>query len=178
MATAAAAKPGGPGPAEEAFVLTRELDAPRELVWRAFTEPGHLIHWWGPKGFEVRECKVDLRPGGLFRYALRSPDGQDMWGRFVYREITPPERLVYIVSFTDERGNIARHPWSPTWPLQVLGTLTFAEQGGRTTVTIRWSAHEASEEERATFAAGRDSIRGGWTGTMDQLAAYLATVER
>jgi uncharacterized protein YndB with AHSA1/START domain len=163
--------------AADEFVLTRELDAPRELVWRAFTEPERLIHWWGPKGFTVRDCHVDLRPGGHFRYALRSPDGQDLWGRLVYREIAPPERLVFIVSFTDQQGRIARHPWSPSWPLEILSTVTFAERDGRTTLTIRWVPHEASETERQTFAAGRDGIRAGWTGTLDQLAAYLANAK-
>jgi uncharacterized protein YndB with AHSA1/START domain len=163
--------------AADEFVLTRDLDAPRELVWKAFTQPERLIHWWGPKGFTTHHATVDLRPGGHFRYGLRSPDGQDMWGRFVYREITPPERLVFIVSFTDEHGNIARHPWSPSWPLEILSTVIFAERAGRTTLTVRWVPHEASETERQTFAAGRDSIRQGWTGTLDQLAAYLANAK-
>jgi uncharacterized protein YndB with AHSA1/START domain len=98
-------------------------------------------------------------------------------GRLVYREIAPPERLVFIVSFTDEQGRIARHPWSPSWPLEILSTVTFAERDGRTTLTVRWVPHEASETERQTFAAGRDGIRAGWTGTLDQLAAYLANAK-
>jgi uncharacterized protein YndB with AHSA1/START domain len=159
------------------FVMSRVLDAPRELVWRAFTEPAHLRQWWGPKGFEVLHCQVDLRPGGRFHYQLRAPNGQEMWGRFIYREIVPPERLVYIVSFSDPQGGVTRHPWSPSWPLHTLGTLTFAEHAGRTTLTLRWTAYEATAEELATFAAGLDSVRQGWTGTLDQLAAHLAAVQ-
>lgn len=162
------------GAQESGFVISRVFDAPRELVWKAFTEAERLKHWWGPKGFTIGKCEVDLRPGGIFRYSLRSPDGQDMWGRFVYREIAAPERLVAIVSFTDEQGEIARHPLSPSWPLEILSTLTFAEHGSGTKLTVRWAPHNATEAERQTFEAGHDSMRQGWTGTLDQLADYLA----
>lgn len=159
------------------FVTSRVLEAPRELVWRAFTDPAHLLRWWGPKGFDVLTCEVDLRPGGRFLYHLRSLDGQDMWGRFIYREIAPPERLVFVVSFSDATGGVTRHPWSATWPLQTLSTLTFAEHEGRTTLTLHWTPFEATEEERATFAAGRESMRQGWDGTLDQLEAHLAEIQ-
>jgi uncharacterized protein YndB with AHSA1/START domain len=167
--------------AEEAtaseFVMARVFDAPRALLWAAFTEAERLRHWWGPKGFTVRHCELDLRPGGIFHYGLRSADGKDMWGRFVYREIVPPERLVFIVSFSDEAGNVTRHPWNPDWPLQMLSTVSFTEQDGRTTVTVRWVPHAATELERKTFEAGRESMRQGWTGTLDQLTEYLASAE-
>jgi uncharacterized protein YndB with AHSA1/START domain len=97
-----------------------------------------------------------------------------MWGKWVYREIAEPERLVFIVSFSDEKGGITRHPFSAEWPLQTLSTVLFAESGGKTTVTVRWAPFEATEAERKTFAAGHDSMRMGWTGTMEQLAEYLA----
>jgi uncharacterized protein YndB with AHSA1/START domain len=97
-----------------------------------------------------------------------------MWGRFVYREIAPPERLVFIVSFSDAQAGVTRHPWSPTWPLQVLSTVTFVEERDGTLLTVRWTPWEAAAEELATFDAGRDSMRQGWTGTLDQLEAHLA----
>lgn len=99
--------------AENEFVITRTFDAPRDLVWKAHTEPERLKQWWGPKGFTMLSCKVDLRPGGLFHYGMRSPDGQVMWGKFIYREIVKPERLVFIVSFSDEKGGTTRHPLAP-----------------------------------------------------------------
>ena len=99
----------------EQFVITRVFDASRERVWEAFTKPEHLQHWWGPKGFTMRTIKLDLRPGGMFHYSMRSPDGKEMWGKFAYREIAPPERLVFVTSFSDEAGNITRHPFSATW---------------------------------------------------------------
>jgi uncharacterized protein YndB with AHSA1/START domain len=137
-------------------------------VWKAFTESERLMHWWGPKGFTMRVARLDLRPGGVFHHGLRSPDGRDMWGKFVYREIVAPERLVFVVSFTDEKGNLVRHPLSPTWPLEVLNTMTLHD--GKTTLTLRAVPINATEEERKTFEAGRGSLKQGFTGTLDQLA--------
>jgi uncharacterized protein YndB with AHSA1/START domain len=156
------------------FVISRVFDAPRELVWRAFTECEHLMHWWGPKGFTMVSCKLDLRPGGVFHYCLQSPDGQKMWGKFIYREILPPERLVHTVSFSDENQGVTRHPMSPTWPLETLADATLTERDGKTTLTVRWRPHDATDDERAMFDASHDDMRQGWTGTMDQLADYLA----
>ena len=156
------------------FVISRTFDAPRDLVWKAFTHPERMKQWWGPKGFTVIASKMDLRPGGTYHYGMRAPDGSAMWGKFVYQEITPPQRMVLINSFSDEAGGITRHPMAPNWPLQMLSTFTFENVGGKTKFTVRWSPHNATEEERKVFAASHDSMRGGWGGTMDQLAAYLA----
>jgi uncharacterized protein YndB with AHSA1/START domain len=96
-------------------------------------------------------------------------------GKFVYREIVAPERLVFIVSFSDEKGGVTRHPWNASWPLETLSTVTFEEQGGKTKVTVQWVPHtSATELERKTFEEGRQGMQQGWTGTMDQFAAYLA----
>jgi uncharacterized protein YndB with AHSA1/START domain len=158
----------------EAFVITREFDAPRQRVWKAWTEAERLKQWWGPAGFKVHTCKVDLRPGGVFLYGMKAPDGSDMWGKFVYREIVAPERLVFIVSFSDPKGGVTRHPSSPDWPLEMLSTVTFREQGGKTKITVQWLPHDSSTElERKTFEEGRPSMHQGWTGTLDQFADYL-----
>jgi uncharacterized protein YndB with AHSA1/START domain len=160
--------------AAEEFVITREFDAPRDLVFKAWTEPERLARWWGPKGFTLNVAKVDLRPGGMFHYGMVGPDGSEMWGKFIYREIAPPERMVFIVSFSDESGGTTRHPMAPAWPLQMINTLTLTERDGKTMITLRGCAYEATEEERATYKAGHKSMQGGFTGTFDQLAAYLA----
>jgi uncharacterized protein YndB with AHSA1/START domain len=160
------------------FVISRVFDAPRDLVWKAFTEPEHMRQWWGPKGFKVIASKMDLRVGGTYHYGLESPDGKPMWGKFVYREITPPERLVFISSFSDENAGVTRHPMAPNWPLEMLSTFTFEEQpGGKTKFTVRWTPYNATEEETKVFEAGRDGMTQGWSGTMEQLAAYLATAK-
>jgi uncharacterized protein YndB with AHSA1/START domain len=157
------------------FEISRVFDAPRDKVWRAWTEAERLKHWWGPKGFVVTHCKVDLRPGGMMHYCLRTPDGNEMWGKFVYREIMKPERLVWINSFSDKDGGTTVHPMSPDWPREMLSTALFEEQGGKTRLTVRWVPVDTSTEtERKTFEEGRDSMKTGWTGTFEQFAAYLA----
>ncbi len=159
--------------AEKAFVISRVFEAPRELVWKAWTEPERMMRWWGPKGSEMLNAKIDLRPGGVFHYCMRY-NGQDMWGKFVYREIAAPERIVLVNSFSDEKGGLTRHPMSPTWPIEMLSTFTLSERDGKTTVTIQWVPLSPTEEERKTFEAGFGSMQQGWTGTLDQLAQYLA----
>jgi uncharacterized protein YndB with AHSA1/START domain len=157
------------------FVISRVFDAPRELLWECFTDPGRMKQWWGPRGVTVVAAKMDLRPGGTYHYGMSMPNGQVMWGKFVYREITAPERLVLVNSFSDEAGGITRHPMSPTWPLELLTTFTFEEEPvGKTKLTVRWSPINATEAEQQTFDAGHDSMRQGWGGTLDQLGAYLS----
>ena len=157
-----------------ALVIERIFDAPRELVWKAWTEPARLAQWWGPKGFDMQVARMDFRPGGVFHYSMRSPAGQELWGKFVYREIVAPERLVFINSFADEQGNVQRNPMSPTWPLEILNVLTLAEDAGRTTLTIRGGPHSATEIERQTFAGAQANVQSGFKGTLDQLADHLA----
>jgi uncharacterized protein YndB with AHSA1/START domain len=157
------------------LVITRVFEAPRDLVFKAWTERERLMRWWGPKRFTMVSCTLDLRPGGLFHYCVRSPAGKDLWGKLVYREIVAPQRLVFVVSFSDEEGKTRRNPWSPDWPLEVLNSVTFAEHGGRTTVTMWAVPINATEVERKTFEAGHDSVRLGTAGTLDRLAAELAS---
>lgn len=159
----------------EPFVLTREFDAPLDLVWRAWTERERFARWFGPKGIKVNLAKFDLRPGGICHYSMTTPDGNEMWGKAVYREIVPQQKLVWINSFSNPEGGITRHPFTKDpWPLQLLTVVTFSANGDRTVVTVNWLPYESGEDERRVFDAGRDSMKGGWGGTMEQLAAYLA----
>jgi uncharacterized protein YndB with AHSA1/START domain len=99
-----------------------------------------------------------------------------MWGLFRFREIVPPERMVLVDLFSDETGGITRHPLHQDWPLEMRTTFTFEELPGRKTrFTTRWQAHNATPKEQTTFDANHDSMRMGWTGTLDQLTAYLQT---
>jgi uncharacterized protein YndB with AHSA1/START domain len=156
------------------FVIARTFDAPRERVWDAFTDQERMKKWWGPKGFTVIHSKMDLRVGGTYHYGMRAPDGSAIWGRFVYREIVRPERIVLVNSFSDEAGGVTRHPGHINWPLEMVTTFTFTEERGRTKLTVKWVPLNATEAERRTFDEGRESMRQGWTGTLDQLTAYLA----
>lgn len=156
------------------FVISRVFDAPRELVWKCFTDPEHMRQWWGPKGVTVPTSKMDLRPGGTYHYAMKTPDGALMWGKMVYREISPRDRIVFINSFSDEAGGTTRHPMAPTWPLEMLSVFTFEDTpDGKTRFTVRWSPHNPTDEEQRTFDAGHDSMRQGWGGTLDKLQGYL-----
>ncbi|HYZ33284.1 MAG TPA: SRPBCC domain-containing protein [Crenalkalicoccus sp.] len=161
---------------DDAFVITRTLDAPRDRVWDVWTRLEHLERWFGPKGVTLFGCSLDLRPGGTFHYGMRGSDGfGEHWGRWVFREIAPLERLVFLVSFSDEAGGITRNPWDAVWPLRMLSTVIFAAEGPRrTTVTVHWEPFEATEAERAAFAAGHASMRQGWGGTLEKLETYLA----
>jgi uncharacterized protein YndB with AHSA1/START domain len=159
---------------EDALVITRTFDAPRELVFKAWTDREHLMKWWGPKGFEVAHCTNDLRPGGTMHYGLRGPGGAMMWGKWVYREVAPPHRLSFVASFSDEQGGVTRAPFFDVWPLETLSTITFTEQDGKTTVTMRGIPINENDAERAKFKDMHPSMQQGWSGTLDQLAAHLA----
>jgi uncharacterized protein YndB with AHSA1/START domain len=161
-------------PGNDPLVINRIFDAPRALVFTAWTDPEHLKRWWGPAGCEIGTCKVDLRPDGSFLYSIRMPNGPEMWGKFVYREITPPERLVFLSCFSGPNGNIARHPFSPTWPLEILNTVTFAEETGKTRLTLLANPVNATPEELKTFYEGRVFLEKGLIGSFEQLAAHLA----
>jgi uncharacterized protein YndB with AHSA1/START domain len=121
--------------------------------------------------------KLEFRPGGMFHYAMSYQPGRDMYGRFIYREIVAPERIVFVNSFSDADGGITRAPFPQLegkWPLEVLNTMTLAERDGRTTLSLVGGPINATEEERRIFAGMHDSMRQGFGGTFDQLADYLA----
>ncbi len=158
---------------KESFVLTRVIDAPPDSVFKAWTDPERLKRWWGPSGCEVGTCKVDLRPGGSFLYSMRMPNAPEMWGKFVYQEITPPERLVFVSSFADSHGNVMRHPFNATWPMETLNTVTFAEEFGKTRLTLLAVPIHATPQELKSFGEGKVYLEKGLAGTFDQLAEYL-----
>jgi uncharacterized protein YndB with AHSA1/START domain len=154
----------------EELVITRVFDAPRDLVFKAWTDPTQLMRWWGPNGFTTPSLTVDLRVGGVFHYCMRSPDGQDYWGLGVYREIAPSEKIVYTDSFADAQGNPAppsQYGMSASHPAESLVTVTFTEQHGQTSVTVRQTVSDAVEE--------RAGMEQGWTEMLERLADDLAT---
>ena len=156
-------------PAEQALVITRVFDAPRELVWKAWTECERLTRWWGQKGFTTPFCKIDLRPGGVFHYCMRSPEGRDFWGKGIYREFVEPERIVFTDFFADEEGDpvpATHYGMSRDWPAEMLVTVTFAEHGGKTKVTLQHAGVPSGAES--------DSCEAGWTESLERLAEYLA----
>jgi uncharacterized protein YndB with AHSA1/START domain len=158
------------------LIISRVINAPRELVFKSFTESDRLMQWWGPKGYTMKVANLDLSPGGAFHYSMMSPEGMEVWGKFNYREIIAPEKIVFTNSFSDKDGNVTRHPLSPSWPLEVFKMLTFTEDEAKTILTLVGGPVNATEEEIKTFEAGRSSIHKGFAGTFDQLDAYLANI--
>jgi len=171
-------KPPAPMPPGIPFVTSRVFDAPRQLVWQAWTDIEHLKRWFGPKGFTMPVAFLDFRPGGIFHYGMKSPSGDMMWGKWTFREIVAPEKLVVIVSFSDEKRGVTRHPMAPAWPLETLSTTTFSEAAGKTTVRLEWAPHNATAAEMKLFGDSHASMTQGWGGTMDQLSAYLTGLKQ
>jgi uncharacterized protein YndB with AHSA1/START domain len=154
---------------ERELVITRIFDAPHELVWKAWTEPERSMRWWGPKNFTSPVSKIDLRVGGTYLNCMRSPEGQDYWSTGVYREIVPMERIVYTDSFADEKGNVVpatHYGMGPDFPLEMLVSVTFEEDGGRTKMTLRHVGIPAGRMSELTEA--------GWNESFDKLAEVLA----
>ena len=158
------------------FVITRVFNAPRKLIFDAFTQPKHLAHWWGPKGMALEVINLDLRPDGIFHYGMKTPDGHEMFGVFKYIEIVSPEKIVFINAFADKDGNLIRAPFNPLWPLEVYNVWTLTEENGKTTLTLKGRPHNASDEENKMFEAGMPSMQQGFGGTFDQLETYLETI--
>lgn len=151
------------------LVITRIFQAPRELVWKAWTDPEHVMRWWGPEGYTSPACRIDLRVGGSCVFCMRSPEGQDYWSTGVYRELVEPERIVVTDSFADEHGNPvpASHYGMPgDWPVEMLVTVTFEEHEGGTRMTLTHEGIPAGEMGEMTSA--------GWNQSFDKLAAALA----
>lgn len=154
------------------LVITRVFDAPRELVWKAWTDPEHMMRWWGPKDFTSPACKIDFRVGGKYLFCMRSPEGRDFWSTGVYREIVPLERIVCTDSFADEDGNVvpaSHYGMGDDFPLEVLVTVTFEEHDGKTKMTLRHVGVPAGEMGELTGA--------GWSQSFDKLANTLSQGE-
>ena len=153
--------------AAKPLAITRVLDAPRILVFRAWTEREHLVNWWGqPKGATMPYCRGDVRVGGGLHFRVNLPDGNVVWGKSVYREIVEPARVVLLDYFSDEHGNIVEPP--PGLPKESVITATFVERDGRTTVTVEHAgAEQASKEDQAAY-------QQGWGESLDRMAEDLA----
>jgi len=163
-----AASPGAA--AEDELVIERVFDAPRELVWQAWTDPEHFVQWWGPDGFTTPFCTIDLRVGGQMRFCMSSPEYGDFWAGGVFYEIDPPSSLVYGDYFTDEQGNRvspSHYNMSPDFPEETLTTVTFEEAGeGRTKMTLRQGIPSTLAEQSGAME--------GWSQSFDRLVAFLA----
>lgn len=169
-----------PTTAIKPYIISREFNAPRALVWKVNTQAEHLEKWLGPEGVTGFTKTMDFRVGGKYHYAQRIADGSfNAWGLMTYLEITPMDRIVSMQSFSDEQGGITAHPLAPTWPKVMHWVMDFEDLGNdRTRLTITWRPVEgSSDEELAMFDGARSGMDGGWKGTFDKLDAYLNTVK-
>ena len=144
-------------PSDLEIVMTREFDAPRDLVFEAHTSCEHMSRWWGPRKYEIASCEIDFRPGGKWRIVQRGPDGDEHAFRGEFREIVPPERLVWTFEYEPYAGHIS------------VDTLTLDEHDGKTTITAV-SRFDSVEERDAMLKSGMSE---GAAETYDRLDEYL-----
>jgi uncharacterized protein YndB with AHSA1/START domain len=144
-------------PSNDELMITRVFDAPRDLVFRMWTDPRHAMHWWGPRDYPAVHMEIDARPGGKWRHCLRATeDGRNLWQNGIFRDIVVPERLVFTFAWEEdgERG------------LETLVTVTFVDEGGKTRVTFHHAPFQSVGE--------RDGHQGGWTSGFDRLDEFLS----
>ncbi len=153
---------------EREIVITRTFDAPRASVWKAWSDPEHFTKWWGPKDFTSPDPKMDFREGGKYLWCMLGPDGKPFYSTGVYREIVPLERLVLTDSFADADGNVvpaSEYGMEGDWPDELLVTVTFEEQDGKTKMTLRQTGIPEGEMSEMTTT--------GWNQSFDKLAESL-----
>ncbi len=146
------------------LVITRIFNAPVELVWKMWTEPKHVMKWWGPKDFTAPVCKIDFRVGGNYHNCMRSKEGQDFWSTGTYLEIVPLKKIVCTDSFADEKGNkvhASELGFTGEWPLELIVTMTFEDMNGKTKFTLTHSGLPEGEVRSMTGA--------GWSESFDKL---------
>lgn len=157
------------------YVLEREFAAPRELVWRAWTDAELLPRWYGP-GAETIIHRLDVEPGGLWLVEMRWGDNAH-FQRAEYTEVEPPDRLVWLHSVADADWNVIANPMMADWPRVLLTTLNLEEAGGSTRMRFTWVPEEASEAEIACFGAAVGGMDKGWSTGMDLLAEILSELQ-
>ena len=145
--------------ADRELTVSRVIDAPRVLVFKAWTDPEQIARWWGPKGFTTIDYDMDIRPGGAYRLRMRSPEGTDHRKRGVYREVREPERIVFTFAWEEPDGRLGH---------ELLVTVTFEAVGAKTRLTL----HQAIFDSTANC----ESHVAGWTSCLERFGEYMTTV--
>lgn len=159
---------------QQELVMSRIFSVPREEIWKAWTEPDMAKKWWGPREFTAPVIQIDLRVGGKYVNCMRSPDGIDYWGTGVYKEVSPPKRLVLTDSFADEKGNIvsaAFYGMDIGFPMESIITVTLDEVDGKTKFTMKYDDVSAMKDEDL------QGMKLGWSESFDKLEEYLSRQE-
>lgn len=156
------------------FTIGHLAPAPREHVWDAWTQKEQLEQWFGPAGCSIVRSTLDLTVGGAYHYGIGLLDGGVMWGKWVFQTVDQPGHLAWHHAFSEEAGEaITRHPYSPTWPLEMTADLRFTAKGEQTEITLTMRAINTTEIERLTWEENLGSLNIGWGGTFAQLDTYL-----
>jgi len=149
----------------QGLIIERIFDAPRQQVWKAWTDPEQVKRWWGPKDFTAPFAELDLRVGGKYLFLMRSPEGKDYWSTGTYREIVPMEKIVATDSFSDEKGNVvpaSNYGMTGDWPLELIVTVTFEDQDKKTKMTLNHVGFPPGEPREMAYE--------GWNQSFDKLA--------
>lgn len=150
------------------LVIERIFDAPKERLWKAWTDPEQMKRWWGPEEFTAPYAKIDFRVGGKYLFCMRSPEGKDYWSTGKYREIISMQKIVYIDSFADEKGKVVSADYygmSADYPKEMLVTVTFEDLGGKTKQILRHVGFPDAEN--------LEGARIGWSTSFEKLARVL-----
>ncbi len=160
------------------FVIERSFPVSQKRLFDVCSKVEHLKQWMAPAGMNVVKAEQSLKPGGIYHYGLAMPDGNTMWGKVHYKEITPNNRLVYVQHFSDAHGGVTAHPMAPTWPMEMTTIFDFIpESENQTRLKITWLNTRISEAESKTFQAAHAGMTQGWTGSLDSLDKLLTGKE-
>lgn len=160
----------------DVFKIIRTFDAPKKLVWDAWTKENHFSSWFGPKGSNATVKTFDFKEGGILHTAIKGEQGPPMWAKIVYKEIQEPSKLVYVQCFADENANMVASPFGGDWPQELLTTVTFVEKNNQTEITLTWKPINATEAETQAFINEMDGMNQGWGGSFDKLDDYLLQI--
>jgi uncharacterized protein YndB with AHSA1/START domain len=157
----------------KAFEISKTFQSGIQTVFEAWSQLENLSKWWCPPEFSLQVKEFEFRKGGTFLYNIRSLDGWPLWGKFIYGEIIPHEKIEFINSFSDPDGNIVRAPFSDSWPLEVMNTVRFTGSEVLTLINFQSRPFQSSEEEELTFESNIHNLKTGLGGTLNQLNHFL-----
>jgi uncharacterized protein YndB with AHSA1/START domain len=149
-------------------LITRIINAPRELVFKAWIDPAHLMNWFAPRGCTIEFVSIDPRPGGIFHHCIRNPRLHDCWCIGTYQKIVTPELIVYSLAIANEKGeriSPADAGMDPGWPAETIVTVTFKEINGKTQVTLHQTVAESLAKRTGAYPS--------WLEMLDRLEEYL-----
>lgn len=161
---------------KEHFSLTRKFNAPKKLVYQAFSSADALAKWWGPAGTSITVLKLDFKPNGIFHYKMDGM-GKTMYGIFRYLQMKEPDMIEWVNSFSNQDAEICPAPFDIKFPNEILNHLTLEEENGVTTLHLTGHPVNATDEEIKSYISLFESMEKGFGGTFNQLEDYLDQIK-